>query len=166
MDPDTHDRSVSETTASTPRGGLRSRLWVAAQFSVLAAMVAWPAPWRIDLPALVLGALSAAAAAWVLLYNRPGNFNIRPDPRPGGRLITGGPYRFVRHPMYVSLLGGAGAIALAAHAVAQTMLWLVLLLVLWGKSAMEERLLAGRWPEYASYRARTGRFTPRRKRPR
>ena len=142
-------------------GGLRSRLWVAAQFGVLGAMVAWPAPWRVDAPALALGVTAVAAAAWVLAYNRPGNFNIRPDPRAGGVLITGGPYRWVRHPMYVSLLLGAGAVAVAAHAPTQAVLWLVLLGVLEGKASMEERLLTLRWPEYDAYRARTGRFMPR-----
>lgn len=166
MEPEPHETLSNDPGAPLPDGGLRSRLWVAAQFGVLAAMLTWPARWRIDMPALVLGASALAAAAWVLAYNRPGNFNIRPDPRVGGRLITQGPYRFVRHPMYVSLLLGAGAVALASHGVAQGLLWLVLLLVLEGKAAMEERLLAQRWPAYAAYRARTGRFMPRAGRPR
>lgn len=166
MEADPHKTSPDDSDSPLTDGGLRSRLWVGAQFGVLAAMLAWPARWRIDMPALVLGAAALAAAAWVLAYNRPGNFNIRPDPRAGGRLITQGPYRFVRHPMYVSLLLGAGAVALASHAAAQGLLWVVLLLVLEGKAAMEERLLAQRWPEYAVYRARTGRFMPRAGRPR
>ena len=61
--------------------------------------------------AFVLVAASVTLAAWTLIHNRPGNFNIRPAPKPQGVLVTSGPYRWIRHPMYTSVVLGAGALA-------------------------------------------------------
>lgn len=140
--------------------GTQSRLWVAAQFGLIALMLAWPADWAWDATAIALGALAVALALWVFAYNRPGNFNIRPEPKAGATLVTRGPYRWVRHPMYVALLLGMAAVAAQAHSLVQPVLWVVLAAALNFKAALEERLLATRWPDYAAYCARTKRFIP------
>ncbi len=59
----------------------------------------------------ILGA-SALVGLAAVLANPPGNFNIRPDPKPGGRLVEHGIYRRVRHPMYTAVtLFGLGCAA-------------------------------------------------------
>ena len=140
--------------------GLQSRLWVAAQFALIAAMLLWPADWGWSGAGFALGALAVALVLWVFAHNRPGNFNIRPEPKEGGRLITGGPYRWVRHPMYVALLLSMAGVAAMSHGLAQAALWVALLGVLNFKAGLEERLLRERWPDYAAYCARTRRFIP------
>ncbi len=137
------------------------RLWVLAQFALIALMFAWPAHWRASAAALLLALAAFGLGVWVLAWNRPGNFNIRPEPRPAGQLITDGPYRRMRHPMYTSLLLGMAAVAVAAADLPRLAAWVALLLVLQGKSSLEERLLLQRWPQYAAYRARTWKFIPR-----
>lgn len=140
---------------------LRSRLWVLAQFALVALMLAWPARWRLTAPALGAALLALALSLWVLAWNRPGHFNIRPEPRQGARLITQDPYRRMRHPMYSALLLWMAATVAAAADLPRLLGWLALLLVLYGKSSMEERLLLQVWPEYAAYRARTWKFVPK-----
>ncbi|MBU6440159.1 MAG: hypothetical protein KGJ03_00720 [Betaproteobacteria bacterium] len=132
-----------------------------AQFALIALMLLWPAHWRLNAAALGLAAAGLGLGAWVLAWNRPGNFNIRPEPRPSGRLVTGGPYRRMRHPMYSSLLLLMAAVAASAADLPRLAAWVALLLVLQGKSSMEERLLMRRWPEYAAYRERSWKFIPR-----
>ncbi|MCU0775363.1 MAG: hypothetical protein MUC74_12955, partial [Ideonella sp.] len=39
--------------------------------------------------------LAAGVGSAALAANRPGNFNIRPVPREGGRLVTHGIYRWI-----------------------------------------------------------------------
>lgn len=147
-------------------------LLVAAQFGLLAllglvAVLAMPpGPWP-PRGALMMLAAGAALGAWALSANRPGNFNIRPQPRDGAVFVHRGPYRWIRHPMYSALLlGGLGAVRMAADGDAAWALpaagaaWLALLAVLWAKSAVEERALLRVFPGYADYRRRSGRFMP------
>jgi len=99
-------------------------------------------------------------AAWTLLHNRLGNFNIHPQPRQNGRLITTGPYRWIRHPMYSAVLLGAAALAAAAPGVLAWLLWAMLWGVLLSKALLEERWLAQIYPHYTHYCQRSKRFLP------
>ncbi len=137
------------------------RLLVAAQLALLAA-IAWP--WHAptwSAAAVLFGAGAVALGAWTLRHNRPGNFNIHPEPRAGGRLVVGGPYRYLRHPMYVAVLLFAAAMACVDPSVAKAACVVALALVLAFKAALEERLLRERYPEYAEYARRVARFIPR-----
>lgn len=138
-----------------------SRFWVAAQFSLIALILAWPTPqrlWRWWAIALLMA--GAALVLWVFWHNRPGNFNIIPEPKAGAHLVTTGPYRWVRHPMYVALLLFMAGVAGTTTEPIEWAYWLALLVVLNFKAALEERLLRKQWPEYAAYCARTRRFIP------
>lgn len=143
---------------------------VVAQFgllAVLAGLALAPGRW----PQVDAGLLLAAGVVlglWALSANRPGNFNIRPQPRDGAVFVHRGPYRWIRHPMYSALLlaglgavrmagGGDDIVSLAGMAWAA---WLALLGVLWLKSSVEERALLRVFDGYAAYRQRSGRFLP------
>ena len=136
-----------------------SRLLVALQFGLIALIAVRLEPARIGPAFVVLLAAGAAVGGWALAANRPGNFNIRPDPRPGGRLVTHGPYAWVRHPMYLAVL-----LAMAAFAVAgdgwQWAAWAALAGVLAAKARREERGLVRLQAGYAEYRARTRAIIP------
>lgn len=119
--------------------------------------------WRTSSPgAWVVAAWLACLALglWALSANRPGNFNIRPEPKADGQLVQTGPYRWIRHPMYTALLlfslGCAGFVATLPAAG----LSLLLLAVLWVKARLEERLLCQRHSAYRDYMARSRRFLP------
>ena len=80
------------------------------------------------------------------------------------QLVTDGPYRYVRHPIYTALI----AIAVGTTLVFRSYLLLVLTVLsifahLWW-AATEERLLGspeGLGDDYRTYASRTGRFLPR-----
>jgi protein-S-isoprenylcysteine O-methyltransferase Ste14 len=154
------DRSLSVDTAA--KAEWAGRLLVMLQFGLLALMGwrAWVSPSSSDILVVSLLSGSALLALWALAANRPGNFNIRPTPRPGGTLVTSGPYRWVRHPMYTSVLMAAAAAAVESEQIADAGLWLALLAVLWVKSGIEERALMIRFPDYQAYKARTRKFLP------
>lgn len=135
---------------------------VVAQFGLLAALFWMALAHGIAVSAVALGlaGLSVLLAAWTLAYNRLGNFNIHPQPRTGGQLVTGGPYAWVRHPMYSAVLLGAAALAAAAAGLLAWVLWFVLFAVLGVKALLEERWLVQIHPHYASYCTRSKRFIP------
>ena len=142
------------------RSAVHGTVLVAAQFALLGWLI-WPlTPQRWSPPALALLACAVTLGLWTLAYNRLGNFNIRPEPKPAGRLVTEGPYRFVRHPMYSALLLFAAAEVLAYADPWKIGCALALAGVLWAKTALEERALTALHPGYAAYAARVRRFVP------
>jgi len=137
---------------------------VALQLGLILALAVAAAPLfvrgRAPTGAWLLALAGLALGLWALSANRPGNFNVQPAPRAGGRLVQQGPYRWIRHPMYTAVLACAGACSWAAPAPWVWLATLALAAVLAVKALLEERWMALEHPEYASYRARTKRFVP------
>ena len=136
---------------------------VILQFALL-AVLGWQAltyaNGSIPVYSLVLLFGGVFMGLWAVSANRPGNFYIRPVPKPGGELIEHGPYRVIRHPMYLSLmLVGLGTAFMSMQAVA-LISWAALVLVLTAKAILEERALQQQFAEYRDYCARTWRFFP------
>ena len=104
--------------------------------------------------------LSVGLAGWTLWHNRLGNFNVHPEPKTNGQLVTTGPYRLIRHPMYSAVLLLAAALTVAAGSALACLAWVALLAVLWVKAMLEERWLRECHPHYASYCQRSKRFIP------
>jgi protein-S-isoprenylcysteine O-methyltransferase Ste14 len=117
---------------------------------------------RCDLP-LTAGLVSTvlvlfgSVAAIVALAQLGRSFSIMAEAR---RLVTSGPYRWVRHPLYL-----AEELAIIGLALQFASLWTALLLA--GQIAFqlrrmhnEEAVLARTFSQYAEYRARTARLIP------
>lgn len=142
------------------RVAVAGRLLVAVQFALIGWLI-WPLTTQAwSLPALALLACAIALGVWTLAYNRPGNFNIRPEPKASGRLVTGGPYRYMRNPMYSAVLLFAAAEVVAYADMWKIACWLLLALVLLAKVMLEERALRALFPGYAAYAKRVRRFIP------
>lgn len=100
-----------------------------------------------------VAAVGLAIAAW-------GGWALRrsltpfPTPAPDAQLVQGGPFRFLRHPIYVggTLVFAGVSVAVSAWGLIGTsalgLFWIA-------KARHEERLLLERYPEYADYRRRT-----------
>lgn len=78
------------------------------------------------------------------------------------RLITGGPYRWVRHPFYVGYVIGALAPAVAIDHVAILLISLTMIAITVTAAVREERVwqASARADAYREYRRRTGMFLP------
>ncbi|TXT40562.1 MAG: hypothetical protein FD135_1133 [Comamonadaceae bacterium] len=140
------------------------QLLVVLQFGLLAwlgwaaAPSIWLAQWKAT--SMLLAVLALLLGLWTLAYNRLGNFNIHPAPKAQGILITDGPYRLIRHPMYSAVLLGAGALAAMLEPGSGWLSWCALALVLWVKAHLEERWLREHHAGYATYCQHTQRFIP------
>jgi protein-S-isoprenylcysteine O-methyltransferase Ste14 len=109
------------------------------------------------LPADILATLGLVYAVWGLAYLRR-SFSIIPEAR---NLVTGGPYAFSRHPVYLGEIITAIGINLATFG------WLSALAVLYFvicellRMRWEEGVLARAFPnEYPAYAARVPRYVP------
>ena len=83
-----------------------------------------------------------------------------PLPVAAGALRTGGPFRFVRHPIYSGVMLWAVASASGSGSIVVAMCAAALLAWLSVKARWEEQRLAVHYPGYAEYAARTPRFVP------
>lgn len=136
---------------------------VALQLGLIAIIVlgtGQPASPRAWPPAIFLLAISVVLFIWTIGHNRLGNFSVFPELRRGARLITSGPYRWIRHPMYTAVLFGTAAFVAADARAWRIAAWIALAVVLTVKAAREEGNLRAAFPEYAEYCARTRRFIP------
>ncbi|RUA05776.1 MAG: hypothetical protein DSY43_04025 [Gammaproteobacteria bacterium] len=88
------------------------------------------------------------------------NLNIVPSLKDQHQLVISGIYRWIRHPMYTSVLLLSYVFASTNdHKIAQFAM-LILVVDLFLKSNLEEKLLLQRFSTYRNYREKTGRFIP------
>jgi protein-S-isoprenylcysteine O-methyltransferase Ste14 len=138
---------------------LKSLLFVAVQFICIGYLILtghlFVAPSIIWIELAGIG-----IALWAVLTVQPHRVNPLPDLRRNARLVTRGPYRWVRHPMYTGVLLVALAWLLDSFTGDRLLASLVLTADLMAKAMHEESLLRKRFPEYAAYQKRTKRIVP------
>lgn len=88
------------------------------------------------------------------------SLTVMPIPKEEGKLSTTGLYRYVRHPMYSSVLLFALGIALHSGSAIKYLLMVFLYILFHMKSVYEEKYLRLKYPDYAEYSARIPRFFP------
>ena len=138
----------------------RSYLLVTIQFLCLGGIVITGPIWASSVITVGLELLGFALGLWALGAMTFRNLNILPEIRPGSRLVTHGPYRYIRHPMYSALLLVTLALIVDTFSTARLILWMILMSALWFKLSYEERLLARHFREYKDYQQRTKRIIP------
>lgn len=110
---------------------------------------------------LVAIAVAGSLAVWALASMTRGTFRVMPEPGDSAHLTTRGPYRWIRHPMYSSvLLGCAGLVGLSPWWPLALLAWLALSAILLMKIRHEERLLRQRYADYTDYADATARLLP------
>jgi protein-S-isoprenylcysteine O-methyltransferase Ste14 len=147
---------------AAPRRPARNPLALVACAGAMLAVIAFAGPGP-DVPAaLVIGgeALAVAFCAWLLVsVSFLGRcFGVLPEAR---GLVTSGPYRLVRHPVYLGELGACAGLALAAPSALNGALLAGFAAAQWVRMGLEERALSEAFSEYAAYAARTPRLIPR-----
>jgi protein-S-isoprenylcysteine O-methyltransferase Ste14 len=110
---------------------------------------------------VVVGDLVALAAwAWLLVsFVALGRcFGLLPEAR---GLVTRGPYRLVRHPVYLGEFVGVAGLLIASPTLRNLGLVVGFAVAQAVRMRMEERALGEEFPEYATYSAATPRLLPR-----
>jgi len=87
-------------------------------------------------------------------------FNISPDLLDGSEFINVGPYRYIRHPMYLATLGITFCWILPDFNVTLLIIWTILLIDLLVKLNYEENILKQKFIFYKQYAKQTKRLIP------
>jgi protein-S-isoprenylcysteine O-methyltransferase Ste14 len=134
--------------------------FVACAAAIVSAVAIAPSTEAAHMPLLLAGeALAIAGVGWllvsVLALGRC--FGVLPEAR---GLVTRGPYRLVRHPVYLGEVAALAGLVLGALS-PWNVGWLVVLCAAqWVRMGLEERALTREFPEYRAYAARTPRLIP------
>ena len=136
-------------SAHTVAGGIAHWLWP------VDLLPAWPARFMGALLVIVAGGLAIWAKRWL---ERTGT-NIKPS-LPTIAIVSDGPYRHTRNPMYLSLCLLHLGIALLLNGVLPALFLIPLVITLhFGVVRREERYLAGKFgADYLSYQRRVRRW--------
>jgi methyltransferase len=157
-------RAVAAGAVETGRGHYPVMVIFHASFLVAAAVepIVLPRAWPLAaaIPALLL-ALAAQALRWWAVATLGARWSTRIVVPPGSTPVTGGPYRFLRHPNYVAVALELAAVPLIGGALltcAVASLGNALLLT--ARIPAEERALGPTWRRAFERRPR---FLPRRR---
>jgi protein-S-isoprenylcysteine O-methyltransferase Ste14 len=140
----------------------RAAVAIIACVAAAAGAVALQGPTdTVPLSMLMLGEVVAlVSSVWllasVLALGRC--FGILPEAR---GLVTRGPYRLVRHPVYLGELGVCAGLVIGAPTAWNLGCAAVILAAQIVRMGLEERALEAEFPEYAAYASRTARIVPR-----
>jgi protein-S-isoprenylcysteine O-methyltransferase Ste14 len=111
--------------------------------------------------AILIGVQGAAVLLmiWARLTFGRRSFHAAATPTEGG-LITSGPYKFIRHPIYAAILYFIWAGVITHLSIVDIVLVFIGTLGVAIRVYAEERLIIVRYPEYAEYAKRTKRVIP------
>ena len=109
--------------------------------------------------AIALQVIAVALMVWARVAFGRRSFHAAANPTTGG-LVTKGPYRYIRHPIYAAAcLFGWGAIVVHWSLVSVA-LGVLLFLGALARLLCEEQLVKQRYPEYLEYSKVTKRMIP------
>ena len=135
-------------------------IYVVIQFSCIIYLIFNIQPNQLDWLEYFLLSMAVIIGSIAVINMKFNNLNIIPTLKDNHQLRTHGIYKYIRHPMYTSVLLSCLALVLSnPHWIAQLVMT-VLLINLILKSNFEEKLLLKRFKGYSKYRQKTGRFLP------
>ncbi len=139
---------------------LKAYLLVSIQAFCLLVLFASGRPLAHDLPLAILEIAGIALGLWAMAVMGRRNINITPLVKRDARLVTGGPYAWIRHPMYAALLLAAWPLVIDQYSLLRLSAGLILTVDLLVKLRFEEHLLRRRFAGYDDYMKTTKRLIP------
>ncbi|MBC8446411.1 MAG: isoprenylcysteine carboxylmethyltransferase family protein [Chloroflexi bacterium] len=114
-----------------------------------------PMPPALQIAALVIAALGYALGTWAMAVNAFFSLVVRIQEDRGQVVVTGGPYRFVRHPGYVGTLAFELVTPIMLGSLWALIPGVLAALLTVVRTALEDRTLQEELPGYAEYAQQT-----------
>jgi protein-S-isoprenylcysteine O-methyltransferase Ste14 len=137
-----------------------SRILVIMQLTCLAALF-FTGPVLARKPIFIsIEILSILILSWSVSVMSFSKLNVFPDVRKGAILISQGPYKLIRHPMYLAVILFSLSVVLEFLNPLRLLILLVLVITLIYKIEFEEKLLIKNFNKYPDYRKTTKKLIP------
>ncbi len=109
--------------------------------------------------AIAVQTLAVVLMIWARLTFGVRSFHAAANPT-AGKLITSGPYKHIRHPIYAAVVVFAVVGVIANWSMLNGLFGLLMVAGMVTRALCEERLLRVQYPEYAEYARRTWQMIP------
>lgn len=109
---------------------------------------------------LLIFLAGVALGVWAVYSFRTTKFSWLPEIPENAALVTAGPYRIIRHPMYTAVLLITAALLINEPSASRLIAWAILLVDLLYKTSLEESYLHHHFKQYGEYLANTQRLIP------
>ena len=147
-------------TVTKQENKLLEYVLVCVQFAAI-LFIGITTAWHVlPLWAAVAGIICFSLGGYAILVMKLDNLHVLPHPVEKAEMVLHGPYRFIRHPMYASVLLTGLMLIAGDFSAIRLVVWLLLLVDLIVKLEYEEKLLVLQFPEYEAYRKGTSRLIP------
>lgn len=131
---------------------LASYLWVSMQFLTIGSLIYLGPALSSSFIGKISQITSLLLASWAIFEMRKSRLSVLPDLKPGAHLVTSGPYKLIRHPMYTSLILLFAPITFEQPTIYKYLIFSTLLFVILKKTHYEETQLSKRFKQFAAYR--------------
>lgn len=108
---------------------------------------------------LIVQVLALTLMPWARRSFHQGQFNIHAEPK-AGQMITSGPYKFIRHPMYTSALIMIWSGIFGHFSTLNLIIGVVVTGVVFIRILVEEKYLRAHYPEYMEFSKKTKLIIP------
>jgi protein-S-isoprenylcysteine O-methyltransferase Ste14 len=139
---------------------IKSILLVFFQFAFILLLLSGSSLKNIPALSYAFIILSILLVFWAIATMKKSKLRILPEPSPHATLITNGPYRFIRHPMYTAILMGSVGLIVHQFTWLRLSILFALVIVLIVKLTWEERMLLQKFEAYRDYMRRSKRLLP------
>jgi protein-S-isoprenylcysteine O-methyltransferase Ste14 len=145
-----------------PETDMLKSLSIIAYFGMVAGLLILAATKNLFSPSLFVITPQIAALllmVWARMTFGGRSFHVAANPTQG-RLVTTGPYHFIRHPIYTAVCIFTGSGVVAHWAWSSCLLAALVMACALIRMFFEEKLLVARYPEYGRYALGSWRMIP------
>jgi protein-S-isoprenylcysteine O-methyltransferase Ste14 len=108
---------------------------------------------------IIIQLFSFCLMIWARITFKSRSFHLTANPTEGG-LVTNGPYRWLRHPIYAAVIYFSWACLIAFPKIDVLVAVFIITAGLFTRMLLEEKALNKAYPEYAEYSKRAKRLIP------